>query len=701
MQTYQKRPAVTVAGTIAATLCCFLTKVAPAVADAPAADAPASEINEVVVTARRREESLQEVPAAVSFISGDQLEVAAVRRVTDLTAMVPNLSINSGYRQGSLWISMRGIASVQGGEPPVAVLIDGVQVASQDFINEELGDIRSVQVLRGPQGAIYGRGAIGGAILIDTELPKDKLSAEATVDFGNHHDFRQMATVAGPIYSDVVLGRLTVISRSTDGFQPNLTTGKYADAGHGLNFSGRLLFNLPDDWTVDLNARRQAGRDGASYEYLVDDVTRYDYKNHVAGDVNDPNVEDDHTIVAVSAKIDKKFDGFTITSITQYADAISRLFGDGDFTANHIVLQNNRVSSSATNQDLRIASNGDGPLQWLVGGFLQDRTNINKLIQTSDPPGPAPFGMSNQYEKSFAWAFYSQASLRLPLGFELSGAARYDSDRRTSYDAFLPETRVRETFSKFQPQGTLKKDITQDMSAYATVGRGFRSGGFNPYADTVTLGVDREYAPETSTNYEVGLKTRWLEGALTANAAAFYTDYRNQQFFFISVTPIARDIYTIDKTTIKGVELEVNYQLARQLAVNASIGSSDSEIKRFQGSDQFNGNQSPNSYKYTANASVQYTPQLTENYAGLVYFDWERRGTINFDVQNQYNVGPKDTFNGRLGVTRGNYQASLYVRNITDERFPVLFQANAAGPGVHGQLLNMPRQFGLELKASF
>jgi iron complex outermembrane receptor protein len=701
MHINQKRPG----GTVAFTLSLFgLLANADPVA-AAAAGAPAADVTEVVVTARRREESLQEVPAAVSVLSGDSLEIAGVRRVTDLTAMVPNLSINSGYRQGSLWISMRGIASVQGGEPPVAVLIDGVQVASQDFINEELGDISNVQVLRGPQGAIYGRGAIGGAILIDTALPKDHLQAEATLDFGNHHDFRQMATVAGPIYSDVVLGKLSVISRSTQGYQPNLTTGRYADAGHGVNVSGRLLFNLPDEWTVDLNARRQAGRDGASYEYLVDDVTRYDYKNHVAGDVNDPNVEDDHTIVAVSAKIDKKFDGFTITSITQYADAISRLFGDADFTADHLFLQNNRVSSSATNQDLRIASNGDGPFQWLAGAFLQDRTNINALVQTADPLGLLDqsilYANSNQYEKSFAWAFYSQASIQLPLGFELSGAARYDSDRRTSYDAFLPETRVRKTFSKFQPQGTLKKDFTQDIGAYATVGRGFRSGGFNPYADTVTLGVDREYSPETSTNYEVGLKTRWLDGALTANAAAYYTDYRNQQFFFISVTPIARDIYTIDKTTIKGGELELNYQLAHQLAVSASIGSSDSEIKRFQGSDQFNGNQSPNSYEYTANASVQYTPQLTENYAGLVYLDWERRGTINFDVQNQYNVGPKDTFNGRLGVTRGNYQVSAYIRNITDERFPVLFQANAAGPGVHGQLLNMPRQFGLELKASF
>ena len=255
-----------------------------------------------------------------------------------------------------------------------------------------------------------------------------------------------MATIAGPLYSDVVLGRFTVISRSTDGFQPNLTTGKYADAGHGLNFSGRLLFNLPDDWTVDLNARRQAGRDGASYEYLVDDVTRYDYKNHTAGDVNDPNVEDDHTIVAVSAKIDKKFDGFTVTSITQYADAISRLFGDADFTATHLFCRTNRVSSSATNQDLRIASNGDGPFQWLVGGFLQDRTNINKLVETADPRGDLDpsvlYANSDQYEKSFAWAFYSQASIRLPLGFELSGAARYDSDRRTSYDALNPATRV-------------------------------------------------------------------------------------------------------------------------------------------------------------------------------------------------------------------------------------------------------------------
>jgi iron complex outermembrane receptor protein len=705
MHTYQKRPAVTLASSIAATLCCFLSKVAPASADPTSADASTPEVNEVVVTARRREETLQEVPAAVSYISGEQLEVADVRRVTDLTAMVPNLSINSGYRQGSLWISMRGIASVQGGEPPVAVLIDGVQVASQDFINEELGEIRSVQVLRGPQGAIYGRGAIGGAILIDTELPKDKLTGDATLDFGNSHDFRALASVAGPLYSDVILGRLTVLARSTQGYQPNLTTGQNADAGHGINVSGRLLFNLPDDLTIDLNARRQAGRDGASYEYLVNDVTRYDYNNRTAGDVNDPNVVDDHTIDAVSAKIDKKIGGVTITSITQYADAISRLFGDADFTAKHVLLQANRVSSSATNQDLRIASNGDGPFDWLFGGFLQDRTNINKLVETADPLGNLDpsilYANSDQYEKSLAWAVYGQSSLKLPLGFEVSGAARYDTDRRTSYDALNPATRVHATFSKFQPQVTVKKDITADMNAYATVGRGFRSGGFNPYADTVTLGVDREYQPETSTNYEVGMKTRWLEGALTANAALFYTDFKNQQFFFISVTPIARDIYTIDKTTIKGGELELNYALAKELAVSVNIGSSDSQIKQFRGSDQFNGNQSPNSYKYTANASVQYTPRITGDYSGLVYFDWERRGTINFDVQNQYNIGPKDTFNGRLGVTRDGYQVSFYMRNITDERFPVLFQANAAGPGVHGQLLNMPRTYGVELKASF
>jgi len=664
------------------------------------------QVEQVVVTARRREESLQEAPVAVTFLSGESLENADVRRVTDLTSMIPNLSINSGYRQGSLWISLRGIPSVQGGEPPVSVLIDGVQVPGQDFINEELGDLANVQVLRGPQGALYGRGAIGGAILIDTQKPTNDLTGNLTLDYGNHNDQRAIGTLSGALVPDMILGRITVLARQTDGFQPNFTTGGYADGGKGINVNGRLLFELGDGWSIDLNARRQHGVDGASYEYLATDKTRYDYDT--VGDVNDPNVTDDHTIYSVSAKVDKKFDYVTLTSITQSANSDSILYGDGDFSATHGVVQYNRISMKAINQDLRIATNGDGPTQWMVGAFYQARTDVNYLLETSDPladptlyPPGAIYANSNQHDLSHAWAAYAQLIQKLPGGFELTVAGRYDEDRRSSYDEEVPATRTQATFDKFQPSGTLKKDLAENINVYATIGRGFQSGGFNPYEDTQTLGVARLFQPETSTNYEIGAKTRWLDGALTANFAAYYTDFRNQQFFFIAVQPIvARDVYNIDKTRIDGVEAEITYNLAKDLTVTGSVGSSSSSILQFEGTDQFHGNSSPNSYAYTANASVQYTPRITGDVTGLAYLDWERRGPTYFDVQNQYGVGPSDTFNGRLGVSFSRYQVSAYMRNITDVRYPVLFQANAAGPGVAGQLLNMPRQFGLEVKAS-
>lgn len=708
MSTYLKRPGVPLVGAL--TVALSWAAGSPARAQealaARAADQDASGVQEVIVTARRREESIQEVPVAVSYLSGETLATADVRRVTDLTAMVPNLSINSGYRQGSLWITLRGIPSVQGGEPPVSVLIDGVQVPGQDFINEELGALQSVQVLRGPQGALYGRGAIGGAILIETQRPTNDLSGDLTLDYGNHNDERAIASLSGALLPDRIFGRLTVLARKTDGFQPNLTTGGYADKGKGINVNGRLLFELDDGLSIDLNARRQHGVDGASYEYLVNDVTRYDYDNRIAGDVNNPNVTDDHTITSVSAKLDEKIGGITLTSISQFAKSDSILFGDGDFSKAHVVLQDNRISMKAFNQDLRIASNGDGRTHWMAGAFFQDRTNINYLLETADPLGdpahpPRLPPASNQYDKSRAWAVYAQGSQQLPGGFELSAAARYDSDKRTSYDANDRAAGTGATFSKFQPSGTLKKDLTPDANVYVTIGRGFQSGGFNPLVDTQTLGVARLFKPETSTNYEIGAKTRWLDGRLTVNAAAYHTDFDNQQFFFIAVQPVvARDVYNIDKTRINGAELEVNYQLLKDLTLAASAGSADSSIQRFLGSDQFKGNKSPNSYEYTANASMQYSPRLTDHVTGLLYFDWERRGPIYFDVQNQYSDRPHDTLNGRIGASFDKYQLSFYMRNITDERFPVLFQANAAGQGTHGQLLNMPRMFGVEVKAS-
>ncbi|WP_198351316.1 TonB-dependent receptor [Flavisphingomonas formosensis] len=656
----------------------------------------------IIVTARRREEALHDVPVAVSVVSGKSIEAAGIRRVTDLTALVPNLSINSGYRQGSLWISLRGVPSVQGGEPPVTVLIDGVQVPGQDFINEELNDIQSVQVLRGPQGAIYGRGAIGGAILIDTNRPTNDFTGKADLLVGRHNDVRATGVISGPLIQDRVFARLSVLARRTDGLQPNFTTGDYADAGHGFNVGARLLFDLGNGFTIDLNGRHQHGKDGASYEYLVTDANRYDYDT--VGTVNDPNVTDNHTINDISAKIEKVFPGVTLTSITQYARSSSKVFGDTDFTAEHIVLQNNRVTMKAVNEDLRIASNGSGALSWMVGGFFQSREVVNSLLVFGDPKGPTPGVVSqdsDQHDKSLAWAVYGQATAKLPAGFELSGAIRYDSDQRKSFDPLQTDTFVRKTFTSVQPQVTLKKVVTDNINIYGTVGKGFRSGGFNPYADTITLGVSRLYKPETSTNYEVGVKTKWLDGRLTLNATYYHTDFKNQQLFFISVTPVARDIYNIDRTKIDGGELELNYRPASDLTVSASLGISDSRISRFAAAPAVSGNRSPMSYSETGNVSVSYTPKISEKTGLIFYADWDHRGKIYWDAQNDYKTGSADTFNGRIGLSYNSLELSFYMRNITDKRFPVLFQANAAGSGVHGQLLNMPRTYGIEVKASF
>src|SRR6202034_2928505 len=143
-------------------------------------------------------------------------------------------------------------------------------------------------------------------------------------------------------------------------------------------------------------------------------------------------------------------------------------------------------------------------------------------------PGAVPtrtiYDNSNQHDLSHAWAVYAQLIQKLPGGFELTVAGRYDRDNRSSYDEEVPASKTGATFDQFQPSGTLKKDLTPNINVYATIGRGFQSGGFNPYEDTREWGVARLFQPETSTNYEIGAKTRWLDGALTANFAGYYTD---------------------------------------------------------------------------------------------------------------------------------------------------------------------------------
>ena len=221
----------------------------------------------------------------------------------------------------------------------------------------------------------------------------------------------------------------------------------------------------------------------------------------------------------------------------------------------------NPVNVDGWNTDLYLVSKQTGKFSWILGGFYQDRTTENFLVVGFGPPPIAPpfFVNSIQQDISKASAVYGELIYEPSEKTELSIALRYDEDKRESQDLLVPASFIEETFTGLQPRVSFSYHINEDIMTYATIGTGFRSGGFNSLADTLAVGLtDRKFDKEEATTFELGIKGIYMDGLFGYSASIFRTNFDNQQFFFVDVVNIARVIFTIPKTRINGVELDLN-----------------------------------------------------------------------------------------------------------------------------------------------
>ena len=661
---------------------------------------PDDKIQEVVVTALRTQQTLQDAPASVTVITADTLQNAGVRDLEDVANMVPNFDWSQSFRVGVVNISMRGIDTPQGGEPPVALVVDGVQTPGLEFVNQDLLNISSVQVLRGPQGALYGRGAIAGAVIVTTQEPTDDWTGKVTLDYGNGNTSREIGTIAGPIVPGMLWVQATVLNRYTSGLIQDPFLNEKLDFARSL--AGRLeILAKPDDLTtIDLRGSHSQGYDGASYQERVTDQQIYDFS--ILPEENF-KIAERPEIDQYSVKIDRDTPIGTLTSVTQFAHSVTGTYGDADWTPAPIAVQYNPVSSRAVNQDLRLSGPSDATVQWLVGFFFQRRDDQNYLLVTGQPGGPLSgliLDYSNEDASSTAFAGYGQAVVPLPYDLQLTGALRYDVDQRYDNARNVPGSTITADFYALQPKLTLSKKFTDDVSGYIDVGRGFRSGGFNAYLDAIHLGIPREFPKETADNYEIGVKTQWLDHHLSINADFFHTEYKNQQFFFVNISPPSRDIVTFPQTVMNGGEVEVAWKPAAGLTITDAFGVTDGIITS-SNLPQYNGNHTPFTHNYDNDLSVEYRHTLWQDYDGIIRVDYHRYGNIYYDQTGDFSYDPTNFVNGRIGIETDFGSLAFFGRNITNQRAPQFFSPDAQGLNVNFRIPNQPRTYGVELTAQF
>ncbi len=669
-----------------------------ALAQTTQASATGDTLEEIVVTARKRTEDVQKISDPITVVTAETIERADVQNIQDVARLTPNLVIYDQLVPGIQNVSFRGFTTVQGGQSPFTVIVDGVQEPGQEFLKQQLVDVSQVEILRGPEGTLYGAGAIAGAINITTKQPSNDFEAMIKAGYFEGNTFEGTATLSGPVVQDKVFFRASAYGITEDGLIPNLGNDHHdADFQRDHTFQAEALFKPTDDLSIDLRAHWLHGYDGALW---LSPVSTAAFPNAAP----DPDENTDNTITrdlrTYSMKIDYTLPWFTVTSISGYNQSHWAAYADGDFSPASGATQDWIHNTSAESEELRLTSPGDGPFRWNAGFFWQ-QSNVKDL--TDFFTGGFDFNSYNRY-KSDLWALYAQATYDITEQFQVTAGFRYDQDDQKAVDLSTAEL-TQHTFSEPQPKVTLTYKLTDDALTYFTYSKGFRTGGFNP---TSPLAV-RVYQNETANDFEGGLKTEWLDRRLIINAAVFHTDFTNQQFFFSEATDagIFRVITNIPKTEVNGGELEVAVRPLDGLTIQGSFGYNSTAMTQLT-QDQITlngaavGNRTPQVYALTSDLSIDYTRPVADNLLFIGHFDWNHRGNVYWDLGNTLMTPPRDFLNMRLALElNGKYSIAFVGRNMTSARTPSAVGAFAEGPGGSLASYNEPRQLGFELSARY
>lgn len=665
--------------------------VAQAVHAVEPASPPASGVlEEIVVTARQRSEDVQRVPDSVTAFGAEAIEAARIRSVPDALLLVPSVAFVDSQDAGLATISVRGIGQVRNGEPPVAIVVDGVQLSSPDQVKQALFDVQSIEVLKGPQGALYGRNAIGGAIVVTTRDPGEEFGGRVRVGVANG-GFRELeGVVSGPI-SDAVSYRVSGTYSDFDGVIDNATLGRKVDFAKNKTARARLLWKATERLQADLTLGWSDVDGGASWYIPLPDGQPNDTSVPVQADVLGTS---SRTLKTGSLKLDYLTDAGTFSSVTGFIDTDVSLFEDLDWFPQPFLSALQDRYGESWSQEFRYTSPSDRSTRWVAGAFYQ---NSDQKIDTTVGIGPTPYTfvpVARPTNESDATAVFAQVNHDLTTALEFTLALRYDRDQRKQTDRFSGQQVGDTTFDEWQPKVSLAYKFENAM-LYATAARGFRSGGFNPPAG----GFAPIYDAETTTSFEIGAKSTWGGGRVQLNGAAFRTDFDDQQIFVLNGPN--QGVVNAKKTRIQGVEGELRALVTADFELNVGLSFLDSEIRDFDGTARFRGNQVPLAYGFSSTVSGQYGADVFGGRLTL-RVDYTRRQDNYWHVDNQDGQDPTTLVNASIAYDRGPLQVQLWSRNLFDRKYTEEFFANEfLGLFSDIRYPGSPRRYGLTLSYSF
>ncbi|MBT9471123.1 MAG: TonB-dependent receptor [Pseudomonadota bacterium] len=696
---------------------------------ATAQDRADNTIDELIVTAQKREQSVQSVPLAITSLGETFLRDRRVADVVDLQNFVPGLNVGRAGNMAK--ITIRGVSNEFiniGGDAGVAFHLDGIFIGRAEAQLAGIYDVSRVEVLRGPQGTLYGRNATGGSINVVYNRPTSTPEGHVSGSYGAYNEYELEAVASGPL-GERAAGRLSLRRQHNDGYTKNAVPGmKALDDKDNFAARGQLLFNLTEDARLLVSADyyRDWSRGGASKFIGGPDGAKtpaelppYNGQTLVPFDVRD--------IVAnlgqktygefwgVKVELAWSLPAFDFKAISSYRDQ-NYGFRRAELDGTTLDWSDSNVSNKIwqASQELQLVSSAEGPLQWILGAYYYTENGDQARYIPIFKPSPLALLAGGEVNTD-AYALYGHVDYELASRLTLALGARYSVDERKSSD-FLAVTGTpldgtssgKASWDAATWDATLSYKPAEGAMAYLRVARGFKSGGFN----TGSL-QQQPFNPEYILSWEAGYKASLFDRRMRLSAVAFYNDYDDLQVtqvqgFSILLTNAA-------SARIKGAELEVSGNVTDALRLNMALGYLDARFRDYQNTDQsrpqkgmqdLSGNRLPNSPEWKLSIGGDYTHELASGgqlrLSGAYYF----QDKIYFDAfneaqQSQGSVGRVDADLSYVSPD-GAWRLSLYGKNLTDELVRTAGRVGSSQVGSPNFVLHdPPRTYGVSVRREF
>jgi len=681
-------------------------------------------LSEVTVTAQKQEEDPQQVPISLSVLSAKQVQDYQLKDAKDITAIVPNLySANSGDNRNVT--SIRGITTTSY-DPAVAVNVDGVNQYGLDTYIGQLFDVDRIEVLRGPQGTLYGRNAMGGVINIITRQPTNVFNGFATADIGNYGEQRYTLGFRAPLIKDKLYLGVAGLFSAMNGFYTNQFNNTPFDKQHYFLGNYYLKYLATPRLTITANFKNLENRNDGAFPLVASIADAL--SNPFKVDQNALTVMHDNTL---QASLTANYTGrtFTFTSQSSFQQN-RRVYSspiDGDYSPiDGISVINdyagyNREQTAA--QEFRFSSpaSSASALKWTAGtyGFYHYSPDKQGIHYGNDAAEVGSLqtnftDISTNIGRNYGIAAYGQATYTITPQWDITAGLRYDYEHKklTVSSASQPDgqpatttqadTAAKAGFKAFTPKLSLAYHASQNNLWYATYSRGFRAGGISEIGSDPTQPPLYAYKPEYSNNYEAGSKNTFLDNRIRLNITLFYTLVTDAQVptllspQAITITQNAGRLNSkgaeleFAATPVKGLEFDYNFGYTHARYTDLVVSSNGTAVN-------LKGNHQVFTPDVTSMLATQYSYDLNtpQNLRLIARAEWRYLGNQYFDLANQDEQKAYNLFNARLGIANKRYSLFLYANNIANKYYvDYAYDFGAAH-------LGNPRTYGVSLSVNF